>query len=246
MSPMMSPMMAGIGRGSGTGNGIKLSADFITGSILSGTFTRASTSPWQDSDGNLRLALIDQPVYPGRRHVRNLLPYSEDFSNPGYATEGTATMTPDYGVAPDGTQTACRITTTFLGSFVKKTSAAIIDKTRSCWVKSNTESPQSIWFGGKEGSGISATTEWQRFSLFTAVLSNLFQIGTDSTSDISCDILVWHPQSEDVTGQTNQNPGEYVPTTSAAAASEYFDYENPNTVDINGVVTEGPHVPRWQ
>jgi hypothetical protein len=65
--PMMSPMMAGIGRGSGTGNGIKLSADFITQSILSGTFTRASTSPWQDSDGNLRLALIDQPVYPGRR-----------------------------------------------------------------------------------------------------------------------------------------------------------------------------------
>jgi len=48
---------------------------------------------------------------------------------------------------------------------------------------------------------------------------------------------VTNAQLEDVTGQSNQNPGEYVPTTSTSA-SQYFDYLNPHTVDGNGVVTD--------
>lgn len=44
-------------------------------------------------------------------------------------------------------------------------------------------------------------------------------------------------QLEFVTGQTNQNPGEYVATTSAPI-SKSFTYLNPHTVDANGVVTD--------
>ena len=41
----------------------------------------------------------------------------------------------------------------------------------------------------------------------------------------------------DVTGATNQNPSEYVPTTSAPVTI-WKDYTNPNVVDGNGVVTQ--------
>lgn len=44
---------------------------------------------------------------------------------------------------------------------------------------------------------------------------------------------------EEITGQSNQNPSEWVPP-----GTTYFNYENGNTVDVNGIVTEakGPRI----
>lgn len=42
---------------------------------------------------------------------------------------------------------------------------------------------------------------------------------------------------QNVTGATNQNPSEYIPTTSTPI-TQCFNYLNPYTVDVNGVVTD--------
>jgi len=68
----------------------------------------------------------------------------------------------------------------------------------------------------------------------------------------SFSIYITEIQIQDVTGQTNQNPSEYVSTNVLSApyhgagvdGVKYFPYENGNTVDANGVVTEaqGPAI----
>jgi hypothetical protein len=72
-----------------------------------------------------------------------------------------------------------------------------------------------------------------------------FMVTRDSSSN-PVDIEIWHPQLEDVTGQANQNPSEYVSTNVKTSAPyhganvdgvKYFTTYNGNTVASN-VVTE--------
>ena len=72
---------------------------------------------------------------------------------------------------------------------------------------------------------------------------NIGQRGNLNSTDL--DILVWHPQVEDVTGQSNTNPSEYVSVGVLSApyhganvdGVKYFSQQNGNTVASN-VVTE--------
>jgi len=91
----------------------------------------------------------------------------------------------------------------------------------------------------------SLTTSWKRFAS-VAVEAAYSEVDCGVSLATSGDaVAIWHPLAEDVTGQTNQNPSEYV---SVGVLSEpyhgagvdgikYFDTENGNSVASN-VVTE--------
>ena len=234
------------------------------------TFTRATTAYVQDWEGLLKPVLSGEARFTGARRVENRLSFTEALDNAAWmlANSGTGSVpvrTINYAAAPDGTVTAARLqadrgagtTPDIDRSMVLHStgSASVVAPTivASVWLKSNTGSSQNVAI--RTGFNITyttlvVTTSWQRFS---AVRTNgtgiqYYSIGANgSASDQVIDILYWHPQQENVTGQSNQNPSEYVSVGVLSApyhgagvdGVKYFTTLNGNTVASN-VVTEAP------
>lgn len=121
--------------------------------------------------------------------------------------------------------------------------------TWSIWAKSNTGSSQTVSFYGAQAgiqNVITVTTAWKRFSVTQVFATDAgIRFGAIAGSQQTIDILVYGAQREDVTGQSNQNPSEYVSVGVRSApyhgagvdGCKYFSYQNGNTVSSN-VVTE--------
>ena len=228
---------------------------------LTPTLTRATAATQTGFDGNLNQVLSGEVRFNGSRRVRNLLTFTEDFSNAIWVNAvsgtGTSAKTPNYGVAPDGSTTAARIVLT-KGSGYGALTYSIVggfaneQRVHSVWVKSNTASSQVFGLGdGIIGYDYpTATTSWKRFSYSNTNVSanTTFTIISFGSADAALDLLIWHPQLEKVTTQTNQNPSEYVPALATANVDSnaigvrYFDTLNGNTVASN-VVTEATGAP---
>jgi hypothetical protein len=156
------------------------------------------------------------------RRVRNLLTFTENFSNAAWSstiggTGAAITKTNNFGTAPDGTTTAARLqcdrgagNTLSDFSFMRQSEATNAVKVESVWMKSNTGASQTVVMTVST-TVVTVTTSWQRFSVQKTLGATPFDIGAQGTLTAqTIDILVWHPMFEDVTGQSNQNPSEYV------------------------------------
>ena len=112
------------------------------------------------------------------------------------------------------------------------------------------------WVTASVSGTLTATTTWQRFSLLIDGIANGWaaaanidvNIGGESKTPFSTsggDLIVAFPILEEITGQTNQNPSEYVSVGVLSApyhganvdGVKYFETANGNTVASN-VVTE--------
>jgi hypothetical protein len=139
---------------------------------------------------------------------RNLLSTSVDFSGPLWAKDTGATITEDYGLAPDGTRTAARVVlpggalTRIWSAFKSPTT-----NTFSFWAKNNGGATgaariylREIAFGATYGdAAFTLTDEWQRFSVTgdcSASTTVMALIYTSSTAVPEVDMLFWHPQAE--------------------------------------------------
>ena len=145
---------------------------------------------------------------------RNQLTYSEQFDNaawtkPFAGTGVVAIVTQNYGMAPDGTATACRLqlnkgagATAGDYSGFQQTYSIASQSTGSIYIKTANGTTKSVTLRtNTTTTSVSVTAEWQRVSV-TEVSSSFLQIilrGTYGTSD-SADLLIWHPQLE--TGST--------------------------------------------
>ena len=175
------------------------------------SFTRASNGTRVNSAG-----LVE--VCPW-----NLLQYSEEFDNAywskiGVGTGSAPTVTANYGVAPNGTNTADRVVfntgagTSSSDRSILRLSGAVLNNncTGSFYIKSNTGSSQNIGFhNGGQIDIYTVTTSWQRYDAFIAASVTFFgleNLGSNSTAG-TCDVLVWG-------GQLNYgNLAPYFPTT---------------------------------
>lgn len=166
--------------------------------------------------------------------VTNLLTYSEQFDNVGWAKEvvGSATVpsvTANAKISPDGTRNADRVVFGIDAdadgnrSMLRQAVTTSASGTVSVWLKSNTGSDQSIGLaiGGATSTSVIVTNEWVRHeaSLVTAGLGawGLELRGGVYGSALTADILVWGAQ---VVEGLKALP--YV-KTEAASTSETFD-----------------------
>lgn len=222
------------------------------------TFTRSSTATVIDFEGLVKTAKVNEIRFPGYRRVENIIPGSENSTNWTPANAGTgsgAAVSVVANSSPNG-DSSFRIqatrgagTTGSDSSYVRlvgQIGGGALAR-NSLWIKSNTGSSQNVQTTSTSnpvGQVIVATTAWQRLS--PPMTAGDFVVGVRGTNgDANIDVLIWHPQQENVTGQANQNPSEYVSVGvlaypyqgSGVDGVQNFSYQNGNTVNSN-IVTQ--------
>ncbi|MCA9326834.1 hypothetical protein KC976_04525, partial [Candidatus Saccharibacteria bacterium] len=183
----------------------------------------------------------NSPPWRGARKVENRCLYSEDFSNGSWTTSNCSKTG---GQAdPFGGSTATRITATSNNGRLRlgvPGSSASNTYVNSIWMRrvAAVTAVQIIAPDSNTSTTIttSLTTEWQRFTVSSVANGNGYAYIGVNISLSGEEVEVAFAQQEDVSGATNQNPGEYMSTTSSAA-SKYLNYANGNTV-ASSVVTE--------
>lgn len=210
---------------------------------MGGTYSRSGPATYLQS-GVIRTAASGVPRFPtdingnptGLRltgAITNVCLFSGDLSNAttwgvdGGGTGVNAVVTGNFGIAPDGTLTAARVQLnkgagTSAGDYSRVQQGLTVASalyTDAIWIRTNDGSTKNV--GMQAGSGGSriclATPTWTRFALNTVVptvnpnISVLLWglLATDNTADL----LVWGGG----VFALPDDPGDYVPTTSAPA-----------------------------
>lgn len=191
------------------------------------TFSRASTATFFDHEGVMRTAKSGEARFKGMRRVENKLQKSENLSDAVWTKiSGGAGSVPVLTAGftdPDGGTSAYRLqlnsggTTGADYSIFRQATSSFSQHLRSAWIKSNTGSNQTLYLGALDGTQkITATPIWQRLYNFYDATASVFDIGCYPSAvggtGQTADVIVWHPQLEDVTGQSVQTPGEYQST----------------------------------
>ena len=197
-----------------------------------------------DHEGIYRTTSEDTPPWHGARKVTNLLPQTNNMLGSRWATSLNMTVTLNSGGGPAGQDswiyTPTVPTTNYYGVYWP-TSHGATPAGRSVvfsfYARSRTGANTNInvFISATDNMGTkSITTSWQRFSFFGTLTSN----GLPSIRSLVGEVETADWQLEDVSGQSNQNPSEFVENASSTvAAGRYYGYENGNTVSSN-VVTE--------
>ena len=180
------------------------------------TFTRATAATFEDFEGVIRTVESSEPRFQGARRVENLLSYSEDFTNAAWTNQNIGVVS---GITdPDGGSGAFSLTANAAASQIyesKTVSGASKLYRVSVWIKRISGSGD-VKLKNTLGADtiVAITSEWKRYTVpATAAFGGggtiYSGVGVVTSGDV---VGVWHPQTEEVTGQTNQNPSEYVST----------------------------------
>lgn len=177
--------------------------------------------------------------------VRNLLGYSQDFSNAAWVkfAQGTGVapvVTANAGLAPDGTMTADRAQLSRAGaesadrSTLRQAVAlpAASAGALSVWLKSNTGDSYDIVLINSSSLDATAVAtvgaDWARFDMeysSSTTDSQILYIGLwgVSTADLTADVLVWGAQFEAGTATAYQNRTTINDVTEAGVPDVPFD-----------------------
>jgi hypothetical protein len=205
-----------------------------------------------DFEGIIRPVKAGEARFDGARRVENLFSYSNDFSNAAWAVQ--------LGATKIGTNQISLASTASSG-FYQQMAAVIPDNNGRIfrysidvqWVSGDTSyvmgGYSDVGFSVSPNATIAVSSEWKRFSILATTHAS-----TDATN-LSFNLIrganggvinVRNAQLEEVTGQANQNPSEYVSTNvlptfpyhgAGVDRVKYFDTQNGNTV-VSNVVTE--------
>lgn len=194
-----------------------------------------------DNESLARKIDSDVAAYAGLRVAKNLLTYSEDFSNAVWKNQGNAIITGSPGNQIYSLAVAIlraiyqEVYLVGTGTLTVELTA-LVDTQITLRIK-DIQSVNSIV------KNITVLQGRQKISISAAniVYGLLGYRGTafiyDSSGQVGNRFILHGMQLEDVTGKASQIPSEYVPTTTAVV-TKWFSYANPHSVDGNGVVTD--------
>ena len=183
--------------------------------------TRATDATRVDENGLIEDVLSNVPRIDytggGCPHIlaepqrTNLLPYSEDFTS--WTTTGSAAVTPNTTISPDGTQNADTLNLLAGSYFYKVLTTGAGTFTLSCYVKVASGTldfkMQSFGADGAISSGVfTATTNWQRFEFTTTITANSGFYPVQVSGLVGGDFQIWGAQVE-----AGSYPTSYIPTS---------------------------------
>lgn len=228
---------------------------------------RSTTKTIITFEGILATCKIGEISLDGYRRDENIITASENYADESWVTSSSGTgslpiITPNYGIAPNGTMTADRVqfnkgggTTQSDYSLVQQTVITLTEQSNSIYLKTTDGSVKTIWLRlGVNTKAITISGSWTRYSNPGALA--LFGIGLRGgltpVNDNIADILVFGAHISNTKEKTNKNPPEYKSTGVlsypyhgfGANGVWYSKYQNGNTV-VSNVVTEaqGPLIP---
>lgn len=195
------------------------------------TFSRASAQYITDFEGVTRKVESNCVAVEGSRVVTNLLTYSEDLSNAAWIASG-ATKNGNILTINNLNDRVYQAVTLSLGVPFRVTVSFSSGDVGKVF--------RFFYYRDADVYSANYTVPTSGRVSFTATPSSaVTYVGFASASSVAeaYTLTLVNLQLENVTAQSNPNPGEYVKTTSAAV-SKCFATQNGNTVDGNGVVTE--------
>ena len=238
-----------------------------TVSAAAPTFARATVGTVIDFQGLVKTCLANEARFVGARRVQNLvLAGGTTSTNNAWGANSSMTQVSNTATAPDGTASALSFTATAgLGRYYATgLNAAVLSGdtvVSSVWLKGSGtinlvmyDNVSAAYYGAQ----ITLSGTWTRYSISktlstSAITDFRFGVILDAQAGLNGGVAptttafqVWGAQLERVTGQSNQNPSEYVSKGVLAApyygagvdGVRYFNYLNGNTVSGN-VVTAG-------
>jgi hypothetical protein len=190
-----------------------------------------------NNDNFYDLYSYKENAFYGGRFVKNYVETSEYIDLPWWSLSTNVTVTNNYAIAPDGSNTATRFEGTTTNWYMRRAFSEFLigmTGTFSIWVKSNTGSDQTFKLRCLYNLSpvLTATTTWQRFShTHTSTLAN-YQSDIEHNGT-TVDLLIWHPQME-----KGDKPSEFISTV-GYLEHKVFSTTNENSV-TNNIVTENP------
>jgi hypothetical protein len=230
------------------------------------TFTRASTATLTDFSGNIKYPISGEARFRGARRVQNLIAQSEADTN--WVAGGTTAPTVSTSVVYSGLTATATIFPAISGGsyFVSRATGsngiellshayrwrAAIAFSR---VLTGSESITVYVTGANGLAGViftsaNSSTSWGNYSTLSSptVFAGVMYFAvyaTKTTSPVT--VYLSQRQVEDVSGQTNLNPSEYISNGILTApyygagvnGVKYFNYLNGNTVNGSNIIAAG-------
>lgn len=216
--------------------------------VGSATYSRNDVAYQRDFENNYNLVPANEARFQGTRRVQQFVKNSDDLLV--WTKTGTATVDADV-TDPNGGTTA------FLLNLPTNNDQVIHAASGSTIVTGN-EGNFSVWLRSDVAGTVklrdaqhssvevvlNVTTEWKRYTTGTFVSNGTFPgLALRRASTTLTSVEAWHPMSEDVSGQSNQSPAQYIEnSTGGNIPGRYYWFTNENTVASN-VVTENTGLP---
>jgi hypothetical protein len=224
---------------------------FLPASYTTGTYTSSWTANgtsgmylwgahlYRSDLGGMKANTSAYPMY-NPTTPKNLLGYTEDFSNAAWAVAtGTATKTSNTDIAPNGLQTADTLAATSANTTIWQTYVPVVDGKymASIYLKRKAGSGTvQITADGSSFTTVALTSSWERFNLAYTGVAGTKAVGVKIVTS-GDEVYAWGAQLSDSASLDTYVPNYGAAPTAAAYYGPRLDFDG-STLAAKGLLVE--------